>query len=209
MLVAVAKRLGARVYCDARKAGILKCQSDPELIAMLTDSPREACVHLVPLASVSTERLKDYADRWKDTFTKVVGLRPTGWTCVTLCHLTPIVPPDIDIARFSPPSGAGLVTDIPSMLTKAQQRQFTWEDLRQMKGSDVNLQVYAVPYSEHSSFLELTCFALSIEWEKMIATVNIGSETSRVKMNQWFERWKKEKAKRKELVVRYRDIDYW
>ena len=121
----------------------------------------------------------------------------------------PPVPPDINMARFSPPSGVGQVTDISLILAKAQQRGFTWQDLRQMKGSDANLRVYAVPYSEHSSFFELTCFALSIEWEKMIATVNIGSEASRARMNQWFERWKKAKAKRSELIVQYRDIDYW
>lgn len=120
-----------------------------------------------------------------------------------------IAPPNIVVTRFSPSGGAGLVTDISSMLINAQRRQFTWEDLKQMKGSDVNLQVYAVPYSEHSSFFELTCFALSVEWEKMIATVNIGSEASRARMNQWFERWKKERAKRKGSVVHYRDIDYW
>ena len=121
----------------------------------------------------------------------------------------PTIPPDINMARFSPPSGARLVTDISSILTKAQQGQFTWQDLRQMKGSDINLQVYAVPYSEHSSFFELTCFALSIQWEKMIATVNIGSEVSRAKINHWFERRKKEKTKRKESIVQYRDIEYW
>jgi len=102
-----------------------------------------------------------------------------------------------------------MVTDISSILVKTQRRQFTWQDLKQTKGSDMSLQVYAVPYSEHSSFFELTCFALSIEWEKMIATVNIGSETSRAKMNQWFERWKKEKTKRNEPIVQYRDVDYW
>lgn len=208
VLTAVAKRLGAKVYCDARKAGILQCQSDPELIAMLTDNPREACVHIVPLSLISPERLKGYADTWKDTFTKIVGLRPTGWAYVAFFFPT-IPPPNIAIARFSPPSGAGLMTDISSILAKAQHRQFTWQDLRQAKGSDVNLQVYAVPYSEHSSFFELTCFALSIEWEKMIATVNVGSEASRAKMNQWFDRWKKEKAKRKEPIIQYRDIDYW
>ena len=120
-----------------------------------------------------------------------------------------IAPLNTVVTRFSPPGGASLVTDISSMLTRAQRRQFTWEDLKQMKGSDVNLQVYAVPYSEHSSFFELTCFALSVEWEKIIATVNTGSEASRAKMNQWFERWKKEKAKRKDSIVHYRDIDYW
>ena len=175
---------------------------------MLTDDPRQACVHIMPLGSISTEKLRGYADNWKDTFTKVIGLRPTGWSYVVFIFRT-IALSDISIARFSPPGGAGLVTDIPSILTKAQHAQFTWQDLKQMKGSDINLQVYAVPYSEHSSFFELTCFALSIEWEKMIATVNIGSEASRAKMSQWFERWKKEKARRKEPVVQYRDIDYW
>lgn len=208
MFTAVAKRLGTKVYCDARKTGILRCQSDPELVAMLTDNPRQACVHILPLGSISTERLRGYADNWKDTFTKVVGLRPTGWSYVAFLFHT-IAPSDATIARFSPPGGAGLVADISSILTKAQRTQFTWQDLKQMKGSDMNLQVYAVPYSEHSSFFELTCFALSIEWEKMIATVNIGSEASRAKMDQWFERWKREKTKRKESVVQYRDIDYW
>ena len=35
-----------------------------------------------------------------------------------------------------------------------------------------------VPYSEHSSFFELTCFALSMPGHdlKMIATVNVGNE---------------------------------
>jgi len=125
------------------------------------------------------------------------------------CSLFTVVFSHIATVRFSPPNGAGLVTDISSTLAKAQRRQFTWQDLKQSKGSDMNLQVYAVPYSEHSSFFELTCFALSIEWEKMIATVNIGSEASRAKMNQWFERWKKERAKRKEPVVQYRNVDYW
>ena len=208
MPAAVAKRLGAKVYCDARKAGILRCQSDPELIAMLTDNPREACVHVVPLGLISIERLKGYTDNWKDTFTKVVGLRPTGWTYVAFSPYS-ITPPNIVVARFSPPGGAGLAADISSMLTSAQRGQFTWEDLKQMKGSDINLQVYAVPYSEHSSFFELTCFALSVEWEKMVATVNVGSEASRAKMNKWFECWKKEKAKRKDPVVHYRNIDYW
>lgn len=38
--------------------------------------------------------------------------------------------------------------------------------------------VLGVPYSEHSSFFELTCFALSLPGAdlKMIATVNVGNE---------------------------------
>jgi DNA cross-link repair 1A protein len=77
-----------------------------------------------------------------------------------------------------------------------------------VKGSNIGVQVYAVPYSEHSSFFELTCFALSLDWGKMIATVNVGSDKSRAKMNNWFEKWNKEKKHRKNAVD-YRSIDHW
>ena len=89
VFAAVAKLLNTKVYCDARKAAILRCQSDPELVAMLTDNPREARIHVVPLSWVSIERLKGYANDWRDTFTKVVGLRPTGWSYVAffLSHI--------------------------------------------------------------------------------------------------------------------------
>jgi DNA cross-link repair 1A protein len=72
------------------------------------------------------------------------------------------------------------------------------------------LQLFGVPYSEHSSFFELTCFTLSLDWGKIIATVNVGSETSRAKMARWVERWEAERNKRgKDAVVHYRNIDYW
>jgi DNA cross-link repair 1A protein len=84
--------------------------------------------------------------------------------------------------------------------------------------------LYGVPYSEHSSFLELTCFALSFDWGKMIATVNVGNATSRGKMQKWFDKWESE---RKRLVnerlskvgvnsvtpgvgiIPFRSEDYW
>lgn len=77
--------------------------------------------------------------------------------------------------------------------------------------------LYGVPYSEHSSFFELTCFALSCDWVKMIATVNVHSQKSRAKMARWVEKWEVERRKRRaegtdiatEGVVAYRRIDYW
>ena len=78
-----------------------------------------------------------------------------------------------------------------------------------MRNSTTALQVYGVPYSEHSSFFELTCFALSLDWNRMIATVNVGSESSRGKMAKWVERWEKERKSRGKVeVVKYREIDY-
>lgn len=44
----------------------------------------------------------------------------------------------------------------------------------------------------------------------MIATVNVGSESSRGKMAKWVERWEKERKSRGKVeVVKYREIDYW
>ena len=38
---AVARALGSKIYCDARKQGILLCETDPELHSMLTSDPLE------------------------------------------------------------------------------------------------------------------------------------------------------------------------
>ena len=66
-----------------------------------------------------------------------------------------------------------------------------------------------MPYSEHSSFFELTCFALSLDWGRMIATVNVGSEKSRKKMSVWIERWEVERKRRNGEPVPHRAEDYW
>ena len=65
-----------------------------------------------------------------------------------------------------------------------------------MRNSTPQFMLYGVPYSEHSSFFELTCFALSLDWVKMIATVNVGSQASRAKINRWIEKWEAERKRR-------------
>jgi hypothetical protein len=46
-------------------------------------------------------------------------------------------------------------------------------------GSTPNTQLFAMPYSEHSSFYELTCFVLPVDWTRIVATVNVESAKSR------------------------------
>ena len=76
--------------------------------------------------------------------------------------------------------------------------------------------LYGVPYSEHSSFFELTCFALSLDWVKMIATVNVGSQASRSKITRWIEKWEAEKKRRskgtidgKSDIISPRHDEFW
>lgn len=55
--------------------------------------------------------------------------------------------------------------------------------------------------TEHSSFFELTCFALSLDYVKMIPTVNVHTETSRNKMKMWMTRWMDEKKRRADAKI--------
>lgn len=188
---AIAKALGSKVYSDSRKTAILRCQADTELDDMLTSDPLEAGVHLLPLGVINSDRLKLYMDQWNGHWTKVVGFRPTGWT-------------------FTPANGTDNSPSIASIIAKSQAKSFTHVNINSMKNSTSSLQLYGVPYSEHSSFFELTCFALSFDWGRMIATVNVGTETSRGKMAKWVEKWEAEKKRRGKIeVVQYRSPEYW
>lgn len=77
---AIAKAISSKIYSDARKTAILRCQDDPELHSLLTSDPLEGCVHLVPLQHINSDKIGDYLAQFKGEYTRVVGFRPTGWT---------------------------------------------------------------------------------------------------------------------------------
>lgn len=112
---------------------------------------------------------------------------------------------------YTAPAGSEQSPTIPAIISRAVARPlFTYSSLHPTRNSTSVLTLYGVPYSEHSSFFELTCFAMSVEWGKMIATVNVGSANSRDKMGRWFEKWEAERKRRGEHeVVKYRELDYW
>ncbi|KAF8262628.1 DNA repair metallo-beta-lactamase-domain-containing protein [Lactarius quietus] len=189
---AIAKALQSKIYCDRRKAAILRCQSDPELHAMLTADPFSANVHLVPLNVATSDRLKEYMARWNGHWSKAVAFRPTGWS-------------------YSPPSGTNTTTPpVATTLSKPPHREFTHAHLRPSRGSTPTAQLFGVPYSEHSSFYELTCFAMSLDWARIVATVNVESPASRAKISAWVARWEAERRRRPVgFVPPYRALEYW
>jgi DNA cross-link repair 1A protein len=113
--------------------------------------------------------------------------------------------------RYTSPVGSDLSPSITSILSRAASRPlFTYASLHPSRNSTSTLTLYGVPYSEHSSFFELTCFAMSLEWDRMIATVNVGSAISRAKMDKWVDKWKAERKKSGKIeVIKYRELDYW
>lgn len=93
-----------------------------------------------------------------------------------------------------------MLPDVNMVIRRDQARTFADASLKPMRGSCRQFMMYGkcqrvtavpgpqirtirtltsgVPYSEHSSFFELTCFALSVPGPdvRMIATVNVGNE---------------------------------
>ncbi|KAG8740556.1 hypothetical protein FRC10_004172 [Ceratobasidium sp. 414] len=190
VLKAIAKALSSKIYCGSRKHAVFMCQADPALHAMLTKDPADAQVHVLPLGQVSIERLTKYLELHRKRHDRILGFRPTGWT-------------------YTPPAGQSPNPTIDQVLAQTRAHTYNSTDLRPQRGSNSRVTIYGVPYSEHSSFRELTCFALSVDWMRMIATVNVGSAASRAKMSVWFEKWAKARKDRGDVPVEYRSEEYW
>ncbi|GAA5841480.1 hypothetical protein JCM11251_007155 [Rhodosporidiobolus azoricus] len=195
---AIAHALSTKVFCDGRKKDYLLAQDDPDLHALLTDDPLEAQVHLGGLRDIAREQLQEYLGRYNAKrvdrgFTKVIGLRPTGWTYRSE-------------SKDKAPS-------IAKILQLEQQRKFSPAGLYPQRDSTPLTMAFGVPYSEHSSFFELTCFCLSLDYTRIIPTVNVHTASSRNKMKGWIDRWAAEKKRRKDsrlpTIVPYRSVRYW
>ncbi|KAK4057979.1 DNA cross-link repair protein PSO2/SNM1 [Microbotryomycetes sp. JL221] len=194
----IAKALQTKIYCDERKLSIMLAQDDSELHSMLTREPLEAQVHMVWLQEIKSDSLSDYLGQYhakhvKGGFTRLIGLRPTGWTYK-------------NESKEKNPT-------ISKILERESKRNFSSSGLYPQRDSTWRCLAFGCPYSEHSSFYELTCFALSLDYVKMIPTVNVHSVASRNKMKDWMQRWQQEKKRRQDLniprMVTPRSPDYW
>ncbi|QSZ33973.1 hypothetical protein DSL72_005553 [Monilinia vaccinii-corymbosi] len=178
IVLGIARALDCKIYAIPSKMRICAALEDAELTSRLTSDPREAQIHMQMIMDLRPETLQDYLTGYKPHFTRVVGFRPSGWS---------YKPPN---SRFveSPP--------IHSILHAPNWRsEYDMGELVPQRGSTKEAQCFGVPYSEHSSFRELTMFVMGLRIEKVIPTVNVGSELGRKKMKMWIERWLTERRK--------------
>lgn len=174
----IAKALGSKIYAPPHKQRICAALEDPELTARLTNDPLAAQVHMQMLMEIRAETLADYLTTYKPHFSRIVGFRPSGWN---------YRPPN---SRFV--ESPGVQTVLHSDNWKSH---YTMAELIPQRGSTREAQCFGVPYSEHSSFRELTMFCCALRIDKIIPTVNVGSAKSREKMKGWCERWALDKKK--------------
>jgi DNA cross-link repair 1A protein len=176
--IGIAQALGSMIYAPANKQRICRALEDPELDALLTSDPRQAQVHMTPLFEIRAETLDDYLRDYSDVFCRAVGFRPSGW-------------------NYRPPTSR--FTESPSVQTVLYSQNwkspFSMRDLTQQRGSTNRAKCFGVPYSEHSSFRELTMFCCALRIDKIIPTVNVGNAKGREKMKGWCEKWATDKKK--------------
>ncbi|KAF1999438.1 DNA cross-link repair protein pso2/snm1 [Amniculicola lignicola CBS 123094] len=176
--IGIAKALNSKIYAPPNKQKICKALEDPELNALLTKNPREAQVHMTPLFEIRADTLEDYLHDYRDEFSRAVGFRPSGW-------------------NYRPPNSRFTESPLVQNVLHSQnwKSQFSMKDLTAQRGSTSRASCFGVPYSEHSSFRELTMFCCALRIDKIIPTVNVGSAKSREKMKGWCDKWAGDKRK--------------
>lgn len=174
----IARALDSKIFAPPGKQKICACLEDAELSARLTSDPYEAQIHMTPLFEIRAETLQDYLNTYKPHFSRIVGFRPSGW-------------------NYKPPNSR--FVESPAVQTVLQSNNwkssYSMAELVPQRGSTREASCFGVPYSEHSSFRELTMFCCALRIDKIIPTVNVGSAKSREKMKAWFEKWAAEKKK--------------
>ncbi|KAH7197073.1 DNA repair metallo-beta-lactamase-domain-containing protein [Fusarium flagelliforme] len=186
--ISIAKALKSKIFASPGKIKICKQLDDPELSALLTSDPLEAQVHMQMLMEIRAETLQEYLNSYKPYFSRIVGLRPSGWN---------FRPAGKAIGANTPP---GSIHTQQILHDKGWRTRFGYKDFIPQRGSTKEAMCFGVPYSEHSSFRELAMFLMSLRIEKVVPTVNVGSEQSRKRMKGWIDRWLSER-RRAGLVI--------
>lgn len=178
MCLGIARALNSKIYAPASKQRICAALEDPEINARLTSNPREAQVHMTPLFEIRADTLDEYLNEYREDFSRAVGFRPTGW-------------------NYRPPNSRFVESpSVQTVLHSANWKStYTMRELAPQRGSTSRASCFGVPYSEHSSFRELTMFCCALRIDKIIPTVNVGSAKSRERMKSWCDRWAMEKKK--------------
>lgn len=142
IVLALAEFFDLKIYADTRKRAILNELEWPQLASRLTSDPKETPLHIVSMALLSKTKLSDYRQQFGTKYTHVLGIRPTGWSFKS-AESTGEEP------SLEPPKDALNVTKMRD-----------------------DAHIWAIPYSEHSSYAELGAFLRAIRSEKIVPTVD-------------------------------------
>ncbi len=192
---AIAKALNTKIFASPAKIKIVAQLGDPELSALMTSDPTEAQVHMQMLMDIRAETLSEYLASYCAHFSRIIGFRPSGW------NYRPTAAPARGITTATVGSAAAASLAPSTLPTTSLLHGSGWRtrfgvgDLLPQRGSTREAVCFGVPYSEHSSFRELALFLMALRIERVVPTVNVGSEVSRKRMKGWIDRWQSERRR--------------
>uniref|UniRef100_A0A673T9A2 DNA cross-link repair 1A n=1 Tax=Suricata suricatta TaxID=37032 RepID=A0A673T9A2_SURSU len=113
--------------------------------------------------------------------------------CNSLVHLLPMMQINFKALQSHLKKCGGKYNQIlafrPTGWTHSNKLTRIADIIPQTKG---NISIYGIPYSEHSSYLEMKRFVQWLKPQKIIPTVNVGTLKSRSTMEKYFKEWKLE-----------------
>ncbi|XP_072042266.1 LOW QUALITY PROTEIN: uncharacterized protein [Amphiura filiformis] len=80
VFMAIAKALDCMVCVLRDKKNILDCLEDKDINAKITLNPHQSRLHVVTMATISHQKLKDYLKKYSGKYDSIVAFKPTGWT---------------------------------------------------------------------------------------------------------------------------------
>ncbi|ORX85229.1 DRMBL-domain-containing protein, partial [Anaeromyces robustus] len=176
VFLGIAKFLKSKLYTSSKKKKILECLNDNTISMLLTDNPDEACVHILNMGQLSIDAVNNYYNIYKDKYDSVIAFRPTGW----------VYKPKRGNKKKLEPDSKMILEELNNLKLKPTYY-------------NRNVSIWGIPYSEHSSFIELENFIRVLSSitsvRNIIPTVNVGSfynqsEESR-KYWYWFDTWRR------------------
>ncbi|KAI8879945.1 DRMBL-domain-containing protein [Backusella circina FSU 941] len=163
----VAKMLDSKIYVTDDRKQILDCQENKDIADRLINDPLKAQIHVVQLNTIKGDNMREYLEKYKSAFDRIIAIKPTGWAYKSSLPSTVQSTSLYDVVV--PPTERSLPLS-PSC---------NWD----------NIQIYGVPYSEHSSFRELASFIATLESKRIIPTVKTPEE-----MIDLLEQWQGERV---------------
>ncbi|KAF3990399.1 hypothetical protein FT663_02140 [Candidozyma haemuli var. vulneris] len=188
------------------KKSIIATYGDTFLDEVITDDDLgthpSAIIHLVPMKIVGqAQEMANYFNHneYFKHFERCVGLRPTGWTFDSNVTDENFVDAEDEVPMVEA-QGQSLVSTA-SVLSSVPAYSYKQDVLRQnppdkiinkyKKIDSSTCKIYTLPYSEHSSFRELSFFVVFFDIGEVIPTVNAENEWTLKRMQRIIRQWEK------------------
>ncbi|XP_052226027.1 uncharacterized protein LOC127841335 isoform X2 [Dreissena polymorpha] len=162
---AISEALDCKICVTKEKLGVLMCLEDPLLLRRCVVGWHHSGLHVVPMNKLNHK----------------VAVLHLQWF-VSCAYIGRCPTPIEGLKEHMQLSGKGYTSVLalePTGWTQARNK--TLSDLTPKLDRD-GITLYGVPYSEHSSFLEMKRFVQFIQPERILPTVNNGNVHSRRKM---------------------------